>query len=54
MARQGLKSVTPSERLRSEFFDAALRVRAAEQVVSQPTLQRVLGWLADYRAMHAR
>jgi TRAP-type transport system periplasmic protein len=54
LAAQGLKSVEPSERLRAEFFDAALRVRPGTQIAPEAVLQQVLSWLADYRAEHGR
>lgn len=53
--KQGLKPIPPSEGFRSEFFEAARAARehAAAQFVSRATLDRVLKWLADYRAEHA-
>jgi TRAP-type C4-dicarboxylate transport system substrate-binding protein len=54
LAKQGVQSVEPSERLRSEFLDAALRVRSTTQIVPPEVLQQVLSWLADYRAEHGR
>ena len=53
--KQGLKPIPPSEGFRSEFFEAAraARERAATQFVTRATLDRVLKWLADYRAEHA-
>jgi len=53
--KQGLKPIPPSEGFRSEFFEAAraARERAATRFVSRATLDRVLKWLADYRAEHA-
>ena len=53
--KQGLKPIPPSEGFRSEFFEAArsARERAATKFVSRATLDRVLKWLADYRAEHA-
>jgi len=52
--KQGLKPIPPSEGFRSEFFEAAraARERAATRFVSRATLDRVLKWLADYRAEH--
>ena len=54
-ARQGLAAVPVSERFRLEFFNRArdIRPRVAAAVVSPELMQRVLGWLADYRAEHA-
>jgi len=53
--KQGLKPIPPSEGFRSEFFEAAraARERAATRFVSRATLDRVLKWLADYRAEHS-
>ncbi len=53
--KQGLKPIPPSEGFRSEFFEAArsARERAATRFVPRATLDRVLKWLADYRAEHA-
>jgi TRAP-type transport system periplasmic protein len=53
-AHQGVRRVPLTERLRSEFFDAATaaRERVVGKLVSRATLQRVLGLLADYRAEH--
>jgi TRAP-type C4-dicarboxylate transport system substrate-binding protein len=53
--KQGLKPIPPSEGIRSEFFEAAraARERAATRFVSRATLDRVLKWLADYRAEHS-
>jgi TRAP-type C4-dicarboxylate transport system substrate-binding protein len=54
LAKQGVNAVEPSERLRAEFLDAALRVRSDTRIVPPATLQLVLSWLADYRAEHGR
>jgi TRAP-type C4-dicarboxylate transport system substrate-binding protein len=54
LAKQGVRAAEPSERLRSEFLDAALRVRSTTQIVPPEMLQQVLSWLADYRAEHGR
>jgi TRAP-type transport system periplasmic protein len=53
--KQGLKPIPPSEGFRSEFFEVAraARERAATRFVSRATLDRVLKWLADYRAEHS-
>jgi TRAP-type transport system periplasmic protein len=53
--KQGLKPIPPSEGFRSEFLEAAraARERAAARFVSRATVDRVLKWLADYRAEHA-
>jgi TRAP-type C4-dicarboxylate transport system substrate-binding protein len=53
--KQGLKPIPPSEGFRSEFFETAraARERAATRFVSRATLDRVLKWLADYRAEHS-
>jgi TRAP-type C4-dicarboxylate transport system substrate-binding protein len=51
LARQGLTRLPETDRLRGEFFEAARRVRAGTRVVSESTLNQVLIWLADYRAM---
>jgi TRAP-type transport system periplasmic protein len=54
LARQGVKILPVSEQLRAEFFDAAreARQRAGNQLVPRPLLDKVLSWLADYRALH--
>jgi TRAP-type C4-dicarboxylate transport system substrate-binding protein len=54
LAKQGVQAVEPTERLRSEFLEAALRVRSTTQIVPPEMLQQVLSWLADYRAEHGR
>ena len=53
--KQGLKPIPPSEGFRSEFFETAraARERAATRFVSRAALDRVLKFLADYRAEHA-
>jgi TRAP-type transport system periplasmic protein len=53
-ARQGLKSVPVTQQFRSEFFSLAqqARERLPENIVAKALLQRVLGLLADYRAVH--
>jgi TRAP-type C4-dicarboxylate transport system substrate-binding protein len=53
-ARQGLKTLPVSETLRAEFFEAArvAREQAGNQLVPHPLLEKVLSWLADYRALH--
>ncbi len=52
--KQGLKRVPVSEAFRAEFFAAsqAARDRVAGKLVPLAMLQRVLGLLADYRAVH--
>jgi TRAP-type C4-dicarboxylate transport system substrate-binding protein len=52
--KQGLKRVPVSESFRAEFFAAAqaARRRLAGKLVPEELLQRVLGLLADYRAVH--
>jgi TRAP-type C4-dicarboxylate transport system substrate-binding protein len=52
--KQGLKRVPVSEGFRAEFFAAAqaARERLAGRLVPGALMQRVLGLLADYRAMH--
>lgn len=53
-ARQGLKTVPVSERLRLDFFSQAreMRARVAGQLVSPKLVEEVLSWLADYRVEH--
>lgn len=53
-AKQGLKRIQVSETFRAEFFSAAQTARAelGEALVPRALLQRVLGLLADYRAVH--
>jgi TRAP-type C4-dicarboxylate transport system substrate-binding protein len=52
--RQGLVPVPVSETFRSQFFDAARKVREqlGEKLVPEPLLSRVLRMLVDYRAEH--
>jgi hypothetical protein len=54
LARQGLRTLPVSETLRAEFFEAArmTRDRAGNQLVPHALLEKVLSWLADYRALH--
>jgi TRAP-type C4-dicarboxylate transport system substrate-binding protein len=54
LARQGVKTMPVSETLRAEFFEAArvAREQAGNQLVPRPLLEKVLSWLADYRALH--
>jgi TRAP-type C4-dicarboxylate transport system substrate-binding protein len=54
LARQGLKTLPVSETLRAEFFEAArvAREQAGNQLVPHALLEKVLSWLADYRALH--
>jgi TRAP-type C4-dicarboxylate transport system substrate-binding protein len=55
-AKQGLKTVTPSEAFRADFFSQARAARdqlaAAGRLVRPELIQRVLTLLADYRAEH--
>ena len=52
--RQGLKHVPVSESFRAEFYAAAQAARdqLGDKLVPEALLQRVLGLLADYRAVH--
>jgi TRAP-type C4-dicarboxylate transport system substrate-binding protein len=52
--KQGLKHLPPSEAFRAEFFATAqaAREKLMGQIVPDLLLQRVLGLLADYRAVH--
>jgi TRAP-type transport system periplasmic protein len=52
--RQGLKTVTGVESLRSEFLAAArlARERLGDKLLPAATLQQVLAALADYRSEH--
>jgi TRAP-type C4-dicarboxylate transport system substrate-binding protein len=52
LERQGLTLLPETDRLRSEFFEAARAARAGSRVVSDSVLNQVLAWLADYRAEH--
>ena len=54
--KQGLKPIPPSEGFRSEFFEAARAARAAlrDKLIPGELIDRVTGWLADYRAEYAR
>ena len=52
LARQGMRVLPASELLRSQFFDIARTSRPGNRIVSQEIMQRVLSWLADYRAEH--
>jgi TRAP-type C4-dicarboxylate transport system substrate-binding protein len=53
-ARQGLQTDAADDGFRAEFFEAAraARQRLGEDVVPAEVLQKVYGWLADYRAEH--
>lgn len=55
-ARHGLKRLEPSAVLRAAFFEAARRSRQGldEKLVPKALLDRVYGWLADFRAEHQR
>src|SRR5207302_718515 len=48
--QQGLRAVPPNESLLAEFFDVARAARPGTSVVPEAMLQKVLSWLADYRA----
>jgi TRAP-type C4-dicarboxylate transport system substrate-binding protein len=52
--KQGLRSLSPSATFRSEFFAAAEEARQhiPPSLVAPDLLQKVGGWLADYRAQH--
>jgi TRAP-type C4-dicarboxylate transport system substrate-binding protein len=54
--RQGMKRVTVSPTFRAQFFEeaTAAREKIAPGVVPKELLAEVLGWLADWRAEHAR
>jgi TRAP-type C4-dicarboxylate transport system substrate-binding protein len=54
LARQGVARIPESEQLRSEFYEAARSVRPGSRIVSDETLARIMGWLADYRAEHGQ
>jgi TRAP-type C4-dicarboxylate transport system substrate-binding protein len=53
-SKQGLQTVRLSESLRSQFFELAQQARRAggERLVPRPLLDKVVSWLADYRAEH--
>ena len=55
-ARQGLKPMPASELFRAEFFAAAEEARqhVPANLVPPSLLQKIGGWLADYRAEHRR
>lgn len=53
LQKQGLQALPENPRLRAEFYDAAQAMRPGARVVSDETLAQVLGWLADYRALHS-
>jgi TRAP-type transport system periplasmic protein len=52
--KQGLKRVPVTQAFRGEFYSAAqaAREQLPEKLVPQALIQRVLGLLADYRAVH--
>jgi TRAP-type C4-dicarboxylate transport system substrate-binding protein len=54
--KQGLRRIEPSPAFREEFVAAAdqAREQLGAQVAPPPLMQRVLGWLAEHRAAHAR
>ena len=54
--KQGLRAVPASPELRAEFFAAAEEARQhiPPLLVSPALLQKVGGWLADFRAQHPR
>jgi TRAP-type transport system periplasmic protein len=53
-AKQGLTITPVSPQLRAQFFDEsrALRDKMGEQLIPRALLERVLSFLADYRAEH--
>jgi TRAP-type C4-dicarboxylate transport system substrate-binding protein len=55
-ARQGLKRTPVSATFSSDFFDAARGARQGirDKLVPGDLMNRVSGWLADYRAEHQR
>lgn len=52
LLKQGLTTLPENDELRSEFYHSANEMRPGARVVSEATLTRVLGWLADFRAIH--
>ncbi len=53
LQKQGVTTLPDNPHLRAEFYDAAQAMRPAARVVSDETLAQVLGWLADFRALHS-
>src|SRR5262249_46981304 len=55
-ARQGVKKTPVSAGFASEFFEAArvARVALRDKLVPGALIDRVTGWIADYRAEYAR
>jgi TRAP-type transport system periplasmic protein len=55
-ARQGLKQTPVSAGFASEFFEAAQTARAAirDKLIPGELIDRVIGWLADYRSEYPR
>jgi TRAP-type transport system periplasmic protein len=53
-SRQGMHTVAVDERFRGEFFELArdMRSRLGASLVPSGLMEKVVGWLADYRAMH--
>ena len=52
--KQGTRPSPVSSTLRSDFLDEGRRVRAriGENIIPQQLIERVNGWLADFRAEH--
>jgi hypothetical protein len=52
--KQGLRSVPAGAPFRSEFFSAAEEARKhiPPSLIAADLIQKVSGWLADYRAQH--
>ncbi len=55
-ARQGLKQTPVSAAFASEFFEAAAAARASirDKLIPGELIDRVTGWVADYRAEYSR
>jgi len=55
-ARQGVKKTPVSASFASEFFEAAREARASlrDKLIPAELIDRVTGWLADFRAEYAR
>ncbi|HWE30294.1 MAG TPA: TRAP transporter substrate-binding protein DctP [Polyangia bacterium] len=53
LQKQGLTALPEDPHFRAEFYDAAQAMRPGARVVSDETLAQVLGWLADFRALHS-
>lgn len=52
--KQGLRQVPVSTSFRAEFLDQARQLRDKVKIVPAEMFSQVQGWLADYRAEHAR